>query len=169
MGPRVNGCGYKGVAVGDSRFLAVSGMWWLQRYRVCVLDEGMLEVYERVEAADGVVMAVPVHFGWIGFGVLGRDVSAWSSTDPRHAERLGFFICVGGMKPRRLCENALGVAKVWFTVINLRPAGELLVREVDSPEDMDRRADLIADAYLAGQQFAAKIAVAGSTEGGKSA
>jgi multimeric flavodoxin WrbA len=134
---------------------------------ICVVKDDMQLVYEEVKKAGGLVVASPVHFGSMSGRAkmaIDRFQCFWAAkyllgkARIRLEEgRLGFFICTGGMKPPRFCQNALEIAKLFFTITNIRLAGELCFREVDAAGAILDHPTAMEEAFQAGRTFARKV------------
>lgn len=137
----------------------------------CVIQDDMQGIYAEVEEADGLVLAAPVHFGSISARAkmaIDRFQCFWAAKyllkKPRinpSDGRLGFFICVGGMKNPRFCENAMEIAQVFFRIANLTLAGNLMYREVDTLGDIQRHPTALREAFTAGWEFAGQVSSTG--------
>jgi len=134
---------------------------------ICVVKDDMHLVYEAVNKADGLVVASPVHFASMSARTkmaIDRFQCFWAAKylvgkpwiRPEEG-RLGFFICVGGMKPPRFCQNALEIVKVFFTITNIRFAGELCFREVDAAGAILDHPTALEETFQAGRAFAGKV------------
>lgn len=130
----------------------------------CVIADDMQAIYDRLLAADIVVLASPIYFygvtGWAK-SLIDRIQALWARKyelkDPSLGEkgkkRKGFFIAVGGTKGPRMFEGAILTAKYFFDAFNTAYRGELLVRGVDAKDDILKQPELLKEAFRKGKQM----------------
>lgn len=106
---------------------------------ICLLDDEMQPLYEKIGAAKSLIFASPIYFysvsAWAK-GAIDRAQALWSRKyvlkDPRYtAAKEGYFIAVGATSGSKLFDGALLTMKYYFDAAGYRPAGNLLVRGMD--------------------------------------
>ncbi len=134
----------------------------------CIIDDDMQGIYERLLAADIVVLASPIFFygvsGWIK-ALIDRGQALWARkyilNDPSLGKagkkRKGFFISVGGTRGPRVFEGAKLTAKYFFDAINAVYAGELFFREVDAKGEIMNQPGALDAARAAGWRLVAEM------------
>ncbi len=134
----------------------------------CVIADDMQRIYERLLAADLVVLASPVFFygvsGWIK-ALIDRAQALWARkyilNDPSLGtggkERKGFFISVGGTRGPRVFDGAKLTAKYFFDALNADYAGELFFREVDAKGEIVNQPGALDAARAAGRRVVAEM------------
>jgi multimeric flavodoxin WrbA len=133
----------------------------------CIVQDDMQTVYPKVIAADAMVVASPITFGSMNAQLktfIDRFQSWWHAKynlkqpfiaeDAKHP---GFFLCVGAIKRKEYCENALLIVKVFFHNINHQLAGQLSFRGYDEKGEIASDSAALAEAYQAGKDFIASI------------
>ncbi len=136
---------------------------------VCVYEDGMTEVYEGVKKARGLVLASPIHFGSLSAQLkvaIDRFQCFWAARyllpEPwirREEGRRGFLLAAGGREKgsETYIRNAEEVAKVFFAVLNIQPAGTLFFPGLDEHGAVAREARYREGAWAAGKIFAASL------------
>ncbi len=133
----------------------------------CILKDDMQEIYPKVINSDALVIASPVTFGSLNaqLKMLIDRFQCWYHakytldapfvTDEE--KRQGFFICVGALKRKRYCENAIEIVKVFFHNINHQFAGSLVFRGYDEKGAILEDPGALKEAYKAGKEFTARV------------
>ncbi len=138
----------------------------------CIVQDDMQDVYKKMIDADALVVASPVTFGSLNAQMkmlIDRFQCWWHAKYnlkkpfvPDEPRRQGFFICVGALKRKRYCENAVEIIKVFFHNINHGFAGSLAYRGFDQKGAIREAPEALEEVYRAGKDFAAGIDKAGS-------
>lgn len=133
----------------------------------CILEDDLQEVYEQVARASGIVLATPVYFGSMSAQLkmfVERFQGWWHAKynlkRPRvksEENRPGFFICVGALKKKSYCENALEIARVFYHNVNYRYYDCLFYRGVDDKGAIKSYPGALQEARSAGQRFAGEL------------
>lgn len=133
----------------------------------CIVQDDMQTVYPRITDADALVVASPVTFGSANAQLkmlIDRFQCWWHAKYnlkkpfvPDEAGRRGFFICVGALKRKQYCENAIEIIKVFFHNINHRFAGSICFRGYDEKGAVAKDPAVLAEAYQAGKDFIASV------------
>lgn len=131
---------------------------------VCKLKDDMQAIYDKMNAADVIVVASPVHFAGVTAplkAMIDRCQCLWArkyvlKLPPLTPEkkRRGFFISVAGTRFKNMFEPSTAIIKNWFHVINIEYAGDLLVSGIDEKGDILKRPDLLQQAHEWGRRLA---------------
>lgn len=158
-----------GIILEDLRYCPCKACGGCHNTGRCVIGDDMQKVYTEVEEADGIVLAAPVHFGSLSARAkmaVDRFQCFWAAKyllkKPRIDQsdgKLGFFICVGGMKNPRFCENAWEIAQVFFRVVDIAQAGHLMYREIDAINDIKKHPTALQEAFAVGRKFAGEVSL----------
>ena len=132
----------------------------------CSVDDDMQKVYPELEAAEGIVIASPLHFMGISGQLkllIDRCQALWARKyvlkipplgDTR--ERKGFFISVGGRKAvPNLFDGELSTIKSLFKSTDVSYIGSILVPEIDAMREIEKYPQQLEQAYDSGKHFAA--------------
>ena len=131
----------------------------------CKYGDDMQMVYHKLENADRVVLASPLHFMGITAqtkALIDRCQALWARKyileipplgDRRR--RRGLFVAVGGIQKQDLFKAALVTAKAFFATLDIEYAGDLLFSGIDAAEDILEHPEALQQAYEAGRELAA--------------
>ena len=133
----------------------------------CVLRDDLQDLYPKVAACSGLVLATPITFGslsaqakmfidrfqcwWHAKYRLGKPFIAAGEKRP------AFFICVGALPKKEYCTNAKAIAAVYFHVVNLHPNGSLCYVGFDAKGSVTAHPPALCEAKEAGYNFTAQI------------
>ena len=130
----------------------------------CILDDEMTPLYDKILAADRVILAAPIYF----YGVpahakafVDRLQSLWSrknllkkdGTWQDDPERKGFFVSVAATQGKRVFEGAILTMKYACDAIGIAYGGEFLVRGIDGRGEMGKAGEEMSKAEEAGKSF----------------
>jgi multimeric flavodoxin WrbA len=126
----------------------------------CKYGDDMQIVYHKLENADRVVLASPLHFMGItaqAKALIDRCQALWArkyilGIPPlgNDRKRKGLFISVGGIQKEGLFEAALVTARTFFATLDVEYAGELLFAGIDDTDAILEHPDALQQAYEAG-------------------
>lgn len=131
----------------------------------CVLHDDLEELFGRIEASSGLVLAAPIFamgINALGKGFIDRTQVYWARRFilkeplPQSARR-GYFISTAGRKERSVFEGGLITARYFFRILNTEPVGELLVNAVDQPGEIKTRSEELTQAEERGRLFARQL------------
>ncbi len=130
----------------------------------CILEDEMTPLYERLLAADRVILAAPIYF----YGVpaqakafIDRTQALWNrkrllKTEGRWQEeplRKGFLVSVAATHGKRVFEGAILTMRYACDAIGIAYGGEFVVRGVEGRGAMGRAAEEMRKAEEAGKNF----------------
>jgi multimeric flavodoxin WrbA len=128
----------------------------------CPIKDDMLPLYDKLLEADHVILASPIFFYSItaqAKALVDRCQALWArkhvlgmgKDDKR--ERRGAFISVGATRGEKLFDGAVLTVKYFFDAINVKYAGDVLVRGVDDRAQITEHPQALQDAFRLGQQL----------------
>ncbi len=128
----------------------------------CPIKDDMRALYDKLLEADVVALASPIFFYSLSAqakAMIDRTQALWSrryhlKQDFPGGERQGVLLCTGATKGRLLFVGARLVAKYFFDAINVRYAGEILVRGVDEKGAIQTQPEVLTAATDLGQRLA---------------
>ncbi len=132
----------------------------------CVVDDDMQWLHTDLREADRVVLASPIFFMGVTAqtkAMIDRCQALWvvkyvlklPVATNLNKERRGIFISVGGTRLRNLFQPAIATAKSWFTTLDIKYAGELVLSGIDEREAILKHPTAINDAFTMGQKLVA--------------
>lgn len=125
----------------------------------CVIADEMQEVYDRIDAADTIVLASPIYFYNVTAQckmLIDRCQALWSRKYIlRRTSRLkrGFFLSVGATKGKKMFDCAILTVRYFFDAINATYAGHLSFREIDAKGEISNHPTALREAYEAGTRL----------------
>jgi len=111
---------------------------------VCILSDGMDDIYDLLDSLDVLILASPIYFDGLTAqtkAMIDRSQALWvrkyQMREPagHGKKRVGAFISAGG-REKSTFSNAIGVVKTFFVTINVKYAGEITVAGVDAKGDI---------------------------------
>jgi multimeric flavodoxin WrbA len=129
----------------------------------CPLKDDMTPLYDKLLAADAVIIATPIFFYTVSaqmMAFISRCQALWSRKyflkNLDIPVKRGGFIAVGATKGANLFEGPKLTAKYFFKAINADYTEELLIRSVDKKAEIKDHPDYLAAAHELGKKLAAK-------------
>ena len=152
-GARKSGAHTEKIILNDLNFKACQECGGCDKTGICILDDDMRPVYEKLAGADAVVVASPIYFGNITAqlkAMIDRCHSSWISKYilkrglPANKKRKGIFLCVAGKNTEEYFENAKKIVKVFFVTHDIDYLSDLSISGLDamSIDDPKREAAL---------------------------
>ena len=129
---------------------------------VCVIDDDMQPIHERLRAVDRLVLASPIFFMTVTAQtktVIDRCQALWVAKyllKVRHptasdgSPRRGLFVSVGGTGHPRLFEPAIVTVKAFFATCDVLYGGELVFPRIDEAGAIRKHSSALDDAFAAG-------------------
>jgi len=128
----------------------------------CQMEDDMTQLYDKFRNLDGLIVATPI----MTMGIPGKlkslmdrfqvfFMAKFIRKDPmvpedKRKKRQGLFIAIAGMNLPEVFDGAKMTVKAFFTIIDVRYGGEILIRDMDTIQDLTTRPDLLEEAYQAG-------------------
>jgi multimeric flavodoxin WrbA len=127
---------------------------------VCILDDDMRSIYEKLANADVVIAASPVYFGSITAqlkAMIDRCHSSWIAKYTLKKEifinkkRKGVFLCVAGKESKEYFESAKKIMKIFFITRNIEYSSDLFIGGLNTmPADSPKRTAALEKAFRLG-------------------
>jgi len=128
----------------------------------CPIKDDMLPLYDKLMEADHVILASPIFFYGItaqAKALVDRSQALWArkhvlgmgKDDKR--ERRGAFISVGATRGEKLFDGAVLTVKYFFDAIDVKYAGDVLVRGVDDRAQVTQHPSALPHAFRLGRQL----------------
>ena len=126
----------------------------------CVIRDDMDDLYNKVLAADVVIIASPIFFYTVSAQLMlliSRCQAFWARKYVLKTldipEKKGVFIAVGATRGSKLFDGPKLTIKYFFQAINAEYTEELLIRGVDKKGEIKDHPDLLTDAYELGKRI----------------
>jgi multimeric flavodoxin WrbA len=131
----------------------------------CVIQDDFQEVYDKVLACQGLMLASPIFFYTVSAHtktLMDRFQSLWVKKywidkvpfGKGGFMKKGLFISAGATKGRRLFEGTLLTVRYFFEVLDMELWRSLLYRSLDLEGDVLQHPDYLEQAYKAGFELA---------------
>ena len=152
-GARASGAHTEKIILNDLNFKACQECGGCDETGVCILDDDMRPIYEKLAEADVVVAASPIYFGnitaqlkamidrchssWMAKYILKRDLS-------RNKKRKGIFLCVAGKELEEYFESSKKIIKIFFITQDIEYSSDLFISGLNTmyADDPKREAAL---------------------------
>ena len=128
----------------------------------CVIKDDMDDIYDKLLAADAVIIASPMFFYTVSAQLMlliSRCQALWARKyvlkNLDIPEKRGAFIAVGATRGEKLFDGPKLTIKYFFQAINARYTDELLIRGVDKRGEIKEHPTALSDAYELGKRLAA--------------
>ena len=132
----------------------------------CVIRDDMDDIYPKLLAADGVIIASPMFFYSLSAQVkalIDRCQAPWArkyvlKQSLSASERKGAFIAVGATRGDKLFDGSILIVKYFFKAIDVSYADELLIRGVDKKGEIREHPTALSEAFELGSRLAKSLA-----------
>jgi len=148
-GARRSGAHTENIILNDLGFKACQECGGCDETGICILDDDMRPIYEKLAKADAVLVASPIYFGnitaqlkamidrchssWMAKYILKRDIY-------QNKKRKGALLCVAGRDAEEYFENAKKIIRIFFITQNIEYSSDLFVPGLDNmPIDDPKR------------------------------
>ncbi len=138
----------------------------------CPLRDDMDSLYPKLLSAEGIIFASPIFFYGItaqAKALVDRCQALWMRKHvlkwppPNPGPRHGVFISVGATKGENLFVGPVLTAKYFFDAIDVKYAGDLLIRRVDEKGAILQYPEYLEQATEVGRQLVRGLRAAGRT------
>ena len=126
----------------------------------CVIKDDMDDIYDKLLAADVIIVASPMFFYTISaqlMVLISRCQALWARKyvlkTMNIPEKRGAFIAVGATKGKKLFDGPVLTAKYFFQAINAMYIEELLIRSIDKKGEIKDHPTALVDAYEMGKRL----------------
>ena len=152
-GAKASGAHTEKIILNDLNFKACQECGGCDETGICILDDDMEPIYEKLAGADVVIVASPIYFGnitaqlksmidrchssWMAKYILKRDLF-------KNKKRKGIFLCVSGKETEEYFESAKKIVRIFFITQNIEYLSDLFVSGLNmmSMDDPKREAAL---------------------------
>lgn len=131
---------------------------------VCVVEDDMIALYDKIMAAQRIILASPIFFYGItaqAKAFIDRTQALWNrhrlwreqGKNLKNHDRKGFFVSVAATRGPRVFEGAVLTMKYGYDAMGVQYSGDMLVRGVEGLGDMAKRTDELKQAEETGRQW----------------
>lgn len=169
-GARDAGCDVEKIEVTNLNFRACREIFFCREHEQCAMKDDMAEMYGKFQELDSIIVATPVMTMGIP-GVLKSFMDRFQvffmakyvrkkSMVPREkiAHRKGLYIGISGMKVPYVFDGAKLTMQAFFHIIDVEYWDDLLIKDMDTIQDITKRPDLLDEAYKKGYELGRMLA-----------
>lgn len=176
-------CGAKTekICLGDLEFKGCIECNGCDKTGVCVLEDDMTPIYDKIKTADAVILASPIFFAsvtaqlkamidrcqseWVAKYILKKRNQKPETSPPwpdipagrgNQRQRKGAFICVSGHKKDTFFKVAKKTIDVFFRTMDVDFSDELFVGGVDKLGEVKNVKGALEKAYILGRKIVKK-------------
>lgn len=169
------GCDVELVTVTCLEFQSCQEMFFCRDHETCILDDDMQQMYPKLAAADGLIVATPV----MTMGIPGTlksfmdrcqvfFMAKYLRKQPlvppeKRKTRNGLFICIAGMDIPEVFVGPKLTMRAFFDIVDCRYSDELLVNGMDGIKDIGSQPALPDAAYRKGFALGQSLGVTGTS------
>jgi multimeric flavodoxin WrbA len=164
-GATTEGCEVKKIEVTTLHFSACREILYCRNEETCVMKDDITPLYEQFRIMDGIIIASPV----MTMGIPGMlksfmdrfqvyFMAKYIRGNPlvpkeKRTHRLGLYLGISGMNVPYVFDGAKMTVQAFFHIIDVTYWDELLIRDMDTIQDLSRRPDLLEAAYQKGREM----------------
>ena len=117
---------------------------------MCVVKDDMLDLYEKIDLADILLLASPTYFYGLSAQLkafIDRIQARWSRRyllkirTRQEDKRLGYLVCSAATQGKKLFDGSILVAKSYFDAIDMAYGGGFVVRGLDEKGAIENHPD----------------------------
>ena len=139
---------------------------YCKEHETCAMKDDMIGIYEKFRDIDGVILATPVMTMGIP-GMLKSFIDRFQVyfmakyvrrhplvTEGKRKSRLGLYLGISGMNLPYVFDGAKLTIHAFFDIIDVKYWDDLLIRDMDTIQDLTKRPDIMEEAYAKGREMA---------------
>jgi multimeric flavodoxin WrbA len=159
------GCEVEKIEVTTLEFRACREIFFCREQEACAMKDDMTAIYGKFRDVDGVIVATPV----MTMGIPGQLKSFMDRfqvyfmakymrkkpmvPEDKRKHRLGLYLGISGMNVPSVFDGAKLTMHAFFDIIDVKYWDDLLVRDMDSIQDLSTRPEILKEAYRKGNEM----------------
>ncbi|HUU74460.1 MAG TPA: flavodoxin family protein [Methanoregulaceae archaeon] len=164
-GARDAGCEVEKIEVTRLNFRACREIFFCMEHEECAMKDDMPEMYKKFQEFDSLIVATPV----MTMGIPGMLKSFMDRfqvffmakyvrnksmvAKEKIAHRKGFYIGISGMNVPYVFDGAKLTMEAFFHIIDVEYWDDLLIKDMDTIQDITTRPELLDEAYKKGYEL----------------
>jgi multimeric flavodoxin WrbA len=164
------GCDVERIDVPSLKFKSCREIFYCRREETCAMKDDITPLYEKFRMLDGIIIASPV----MTMGIPGMLKSFMDRfqvffmakymrgrsmvPEEKRNRRLGLYLGISGMNVPYVFDGAKLTVQAFFHIIDVKYWDELLIRDMDTIQDLTQRPDLLEEAYRKGREMGRLLA-----------
>jgi multimeric flavodoxin WrbA len=159
------GCEVEKIIVPFLDFNPCMEIMYCREHETCKMKDDMIPIYEKFKEADSVIVATPV----MSMGIPGKlkgfidrfqvfFMAKYVRNKPlvdtgKKKHRRGLYIGISGMNLPNVFDGAKMTIQAFFRITDFKYWDELLIRDMDTIQDISTRPELVEMAYKKGYEL----------------
>ena len=151
------------IRLNDLRITPCQGCGGCNKTSICVIEDDMTALYEKVDICDHLILVSPIYFYGLSAqckAFVDRFQARWARkyllgirfrTDE---QRQGTLLATAATEGKKVFDGALLTSQIFFDALDLECGESLLVRGVDQRGDMQKQAQTLEQAVILGRKIA---------------
>jgi len=136
-----------------------------KEHETCAMKDDMTGIYEKFRTIDGIIIATPVMTMGIP-GMLKSFIDRFQVyfmakyvrkhplvTEAKRKSRLGLYLGISGMNLPYVFDGAKLTIHAFFDIIDVNYWDDLLIRDMDTIQDLTKRPEFMEEAYRKGHEL----------------
>lgn len=159
------GCSVEKIEVTSLNFRACREIFFCREHETCAMKDDMTAIYEKFRDIDGIIVATPVMTMGIP-GMLKSFIDRFQVffmakyvrktplvRKEKRQHRLGLYLGISGMNVPYVFDGAKLTIHAFFDIIDVAYWDDLLIRDMDTIQDLSTRPEFLEEAYRKGKEM----------------
>jgi multimeric flavodoxin WrbA len=159
------GCSVEKIEVTSLNFRACREIFFCREHETCAMKDDMTAIYEKFRDIDGIIVATPVMTMGIP-GMLKSFIDRFQVffmakyvrktplvRKEKRQHRLGLYLGISGMNVPYVFDGAKLTIHAFFDIIDVTYWDDLLIRDMDTIQDLSTRPEFLEEAYRKGKEM----------------
>lgn len=159
------GCSVEKIEVTSLNFRACREIFFCREHETCAMKDDMTGIYEKFRDIDGIIVATPVMTMGIP-GMLKSFIDRFQVffmakyvrkiplvRKEKRQHRLGLYLGISGMNVPYVFDGAKLTIHAFFDIIDVAYWDDLLIRDMDTIQDLSTRPEFLEEAYRKGKEM----------------
>ena len=151
------------IRLNDLRISPCQGCGGCNKTSICVIEDDMTALYEKVDLCDHLILVSPIYFYGLSAqckAFVDRFQARWARKyllgirfrNDEH--RQGILLATAATEGKKVFDGALLTAQIFFDALDLECGESLLVRGVDQRGAMHKQLETLEQAVILGRKIA---------------
>ncbi len=151
------------IRLNDLRITPCQGCGGCNKTSICVIEDDMTALYEKVDLCDHLILVSPIYFYGLSAqckAFVDRFQARWARKYllgirfRNDEQRQGTLLATAATEGKKVFDGALLTAQIFFDALDLECGESLLVRGVDQRGAMHKQLQTLEQAVILGRKIA---------------
>ncbi len=169
QGARDAGAEVEKIEVTNLNIRACREIMFCREHETCAMKDDMQGIYEKFRDNDGIILATPIMTMGIP-GMLKSFIDRFQVyfmakyvrkkplvVKEKRKSRLGLYLGISGMNLPYVFDGAKMTVHAFFDIIDVQYWDDLLIRDMDTLQDLSRHPELMDEAYSKGRELGRQL------------